>query len=395
MSCNEREVVETVYPAICCLGYNRKKSMKRLLESIGRAVIPYDNVTLIISIDQSDLSDDVEEVAKEFQWTHGRKIIKRYDKRLGVIEHTMRCGDLVNEYGAIIYLEDDIVVAPGFYIYTVEALKFYGNNSNVFGIGLYSQEWLPTYECRFVPAYCGSDTYGYNGDISWGQCWIRKQWNEFRAWFIKQNNNLKIDSSKIPLTVQRWGEQSWSRYLCVYLIESQKFYMVPYYSYTTCMSEGGMHTSSLSDKLQVKMSEKINETGFSFLPFDKCVKYDAYYDRMDKFVPSICGIPISEICIDLVGAKHNWGSFNYLLSTKKLKYKKIEEFSISLYPVEMNLIQNNIGTGIYLYQIDKGEVKYDRKMKGCIIDRAYHEIGKYSFKTLVGVLYKKIISRIK
>ena len=99
-----------IVPAICCIGYNRPESMRRLLNSVGKGVYDDVNIPLIISIDESDKSDNVEAVAREFEWKYGKKIIKRYPQRLGLKEHCMRCGDSSVEYGALIFLEDDVVV---------------------------------------------------------------------------------------------------------------------------------------------------------------------------------------------------------------------------------------------------------------------------------------------
>lgn len=394
MNCASDLVEKEIYPAICCLGYNRKDSMKRLLDSIDKAIIPYDNISLIVSIDQSDLSDEVERVARDFKWTHGEMIIKRYDKRLGVIEHTMRCGDLVNEYDAIIYLEDDIVVAPGFYVYTVEAIKYYGENPDVFGIGLYSQEWLPTYESKFIPSYSGGDAYGYNGDVSWGQCWLKRPWNDFRKWF-NNRKQLSFDTAKIPKGVQKWGEQSWSKYLSVYLIENKKFYMVPYYSYTTCFSESGVHTGISSNIMQVKLSEKTCEMDFSFLPVGRCVKYDSWFDRMDKFVDFISNIPIEDICIDLVGAKHNWDSYEYILTVKKLDYEIIAEYGINLRPIEMNIILNNRGKGITLYKVGNQRTVWNEDTRYIAFEKVFNDTDGYSIRTILKILKRKIFNKLR
>ena len=80
-------------PAIVAVGYNRPDGMKRLLESIGRAKYNVSNVPLIISIDESNRSDEVEQVAKNFQWNYGPKEIRRFPERQGLRKHIVQCGD--------------------------------------------------------------------------------------------------------------------------------------------------------------------------------------------------------------------------------------------------------------------------------------------------------------
>ena len=43
-----------IKPAIVAIGYNRPKLMKRLLDSVGKAYYEEDDISLIISIDESE-----------------------------------------------------------------------------------------------------------------------------------------------------------------------------------------------------------------------------------------------------------------------------------------------------------------------------------------------------
>ena len=166
--------------------------------SIGNAVYPYDDIDLIISIDECNYSNDVEVVARNFQWHHGSKIIKRYKERLGVRKHTLTVGDFSYEYGAVIYLEDDIVVSPGFYIYTCEALKKYKDCEAVLGIALYNQKWLGAAQTEFIPAFSGSDVYMFGGDVSWGQCWLKDSWMRFHKWYDEHVDNFPRYNPRVP-----------------------------------------------------------------------------------------------------------------------------------------------------------------------------------------------------
>ena len=70
-----------IKPAIVAVGYNRPEGIRRLLESIGRAKYECDNIPLIVSIDESNKSDEVEKVAQDFTWAYGTKEIRRYPER--------------------------------------------------------------------------------------------------------------------------------------------------------------------------------------------------------------------------------------------------------------------------------------------------------------------------
>ena len=93
-----------IKPAIVAVGYNRADGMKRLLDSIGRAKFDVSDVPLIVSIDESNRSDEVEQVAREFKWEHGSLEIRRFPERQGLRKHIVQCGDYSEKYGGVIIL---------------------------------------------------------------------------------------------------------------------------------------------------------------------------------------------------------------------------------------------------------------------------------------------------
>src|SRR5687768_8098504 len=101
-------------PAIVITAYNRPEGLSRLLKSVADASYDSNNVTLVISIDKSD-SNKVYELADSFEWKYGQKKVIKHNEHLGLKEHILRCGDLTDQYGSIILLEDDLIVSPWFY----------------------------------------------------------------------------------------------------------------------------------------------------------------------------------------------------------------------------------------------------------------------------------------
>lgn len=101
--------------AIVTVAYNRVKSLSRLLNSLLCADI--DNAPLIISIDKSN-TNEVERYANDFIWPYGEKKKKviTHKENLGLRKHILSIGQLLDYYDAVIVLEDDIIVAPGFFI---------------------------------------------------------------------------------------------------------------------------------------------------------------------------------------------------------------------------------------------------------------------------------------
>ena len=121
--------------AIVVVAYNRVTSLNRLLNSLLQADV--EDAPLIISIDKSN-TDTVERFANNFIWPFGEKKVITHDKNLGLRTHILSVGDWLDMYDAIIVLEDDIVVTPGFYRYAVSAYSYYHKDKNIAGISLYN-----------------------------------------------------------------------------------------------------------------------------------------------------------------------------------------------------------------------------------------------------------------
>ncbi len=324
--------------AICCIGYNRPASMKRLLDSVGKAYYDDENIPLIVSIDESDQSDEVEAAARAFEWKYGEKSIRRYPQRQGLKQHCLMCGDLSMEYGAVILLEDDVVVAPGYYRYSKAAVDYYRDDDRVLGISLYAQKWVSDMERDFIPAHKGFDTFFLQRDVSHGQCWIGDQWSRFKAWYAEHENSIPPYDKRVPPCVYQWKKKdSWSKYISFFMVEQGMYYVCPYHSFATNLSEAGVHAEKATDKCQVPLSSGVS-TQFNFGAFEETAVYDAIFERQDRFVDSICGIPISEICIDLNGMKYDWSSFRYIITSQRLPYEAMCSFGANMEQIEHKVI---------------------------------------------------------
>ncbi len=372
--------------------------MKRLLESIGQAVYEDNEIKLVISIDESSESDQVEAVAKRFEWKYGQKEIIRYPKRLGLKEHCLRCGDLAVKYGAVIFLEDDVVVAPGFYLYTKAAVSKYKDCNKVFGISLYYENWLAEMCLDFKPSHNGYDTFFALREVSHGQCWMANGWSMFRDWLAKHPNTREMYNREVEPCVYKWNpDTSWSRSVCFFLAEIQMYYVMPYHSYATNMSEVGTHASFTTDICQTALSESTQNT-FKFGDFEESIVYDTYAERRDKFINSINGIEIERICLDLNGNKYDWEGFDYLLTTKRLSYKLVRTFGLNMEPIENNIRYSVPGTGISLYKIPK-DYKTNKSVASIVQydipkQRLEHIYNKVPFRYLSYIIRNKFRNRL-
>lgn len=288
-------------PAIVIVTYNRPASLNRLLSFLSRAVFDSPDISLVISIDYqaSILHDEVVKIANDFDWKYGFKKIIEHRNNLGLKAHVLLCGDLSEEYGAVIVLEDDIVVSPYFYNYALQTLRVYNNDTNIAGISLYGNEWSQVADRSFSPAQNGSDVYFFQNAQSWGQVWSYNMWREFKEWYLT-HKDFEIDKN-IPDNVRNWSVKSWLKYHIWYCVQKNKYFVYPYVSLSTNYSDLGEHLKGDSTYFQVPvlMGKRAQYCMPEFN--ESSVKYDVYYERQE--LGPFLGIADDDLCVDLYGKK--------------------------------------------------------------------------------------------
>lgn len=350
-----------IKPVIVAVGYNRPHCMKRLLESIGRAEYKTKDITLVVSIDESAKSDDVEKVAQEFVWQYGEKIIRRFPQRQGLKSHIIQCGDLSEKYGAVIILEDDLYVSPGFYSYVCQAQEHYADNEKIAGVSLYSNALNVFSQDRFVPVKNQYDTYLGQYIITWGQCWTEKQWNRYKTWFLENDEKLPDRNDKMPLEILSWT-RSWGKYFISYMVENDLYYVMPYTALSTNFSEQGEHNPNKGYETAYQVSLLQHAMEYRFPAFEDAVKYDSFFERIynEEIMPGISG---KDVCFDLYGMRVTPLGKKYLLSCKKYNFPIVKTYGLRMRPQEENVIAGIEGNGIYLYKVNGDETLYSGKRR--------------------------------
>lgn len=350
-----------IKPAIVAVGYNRPYCMERLLSSIGKAKYELADITMIISIDDSNNSDAVEQVAKDFEWKYGDKIIRRFHERQGLKKHIIACGDLSEEYECVIILEDDLFVAPDFYNYVCDAQSYYKSDTRIVGVALYSYGLNQFNQNRFIPVRNQYDNYLGQFSVTWGQSWRAEQWIKFKEWFLKNDDALSTRNDKMPLEILRW-KRSWGKYFISYMVEHDLYYVVPYTALSTNFSEQGEHYEKIGYETAYQVSLMSEQMEYRFAPFDKAIKYDSFYERIyDGDV--LPGISAKDICFDLYGVRVYPLGKQYLLTCKKYDFPRIKTFGLRMRPHEQNVFNNIKGDGINLYRIHGDERLYHGKRR--------------------------------
>lgn len=381
----------SVLPAIVAIGYNRPDALRRLLMSIGRAdYTGLQNVPLVISLDKSENQSEVIAVAEAFDWPHGDKRIRQFDTRQGLRAHVLCCGDLAEEYGAVILLEDDLLVSRAFYRYAVDALAYYGDAPELAGFALYSHAWNGYADVQFIAQKNAFDTYLGQFSITWGQCWSAAQWRRFRQWYDVHPKLPSALAPRVPTDVTRWPDTSWGKYFVYFIVENNLYYVVPYVSLSTNCEEAGQHAEGGSDAHQVMLLSDCPH--WRFAPVNEAVAYDIFFERIGLPLPPASGVSITDVLVDLNDQKRDAADRRYLLTTARYDLPIVRSFGLRMRPIESNVTYDIAGDDIRLY--DTKDVDQLKRLSGCEQRRMRYETYRLGWRRLLRHALNDMFTRI-
>lgn len=358
--------------AIVAVGYNRIDSMRRLFMSLSVAKYPNNDIPLYISIDASG-DEELYYYVRNFEWNHGDKYVNIQQERLGLRKHIIQCGDLTKYFKAVIILEDDIFVSEYFYDYVLKVVAYYYDDCRIGGFSLYQNNMKGLLPVYFLQD--GSDTYLKQSPASWGECWTEQQWNCFKEWYEKFDD-ARFSLIDMPEYIKKW-KKAWSKYFMAYLIETNRFFVFPQLSHTTCFGDAGEHSSMRSTYGQANLL--CGKRDYCFRPFDDMVRYDLF--GVNENIYSWIGIDKTEIVVDLYALNDRLGKRRYLLSPAKLPYPVLRSFSLELFPIELNVKYNIQGNGLYLY--DTGCKSLQNNQFNLPLKLAYYYLKGFDIRLLV------------
>lgn len=166
--------------------YNRPWHTQQTIEALQRNELA-DESELIIYSDGPRDDKARESVRRVREYV---KTINNGFKKITIIERDRNWGladsiidgvtEVVNEYGRVIVLEDDLVTSPFFLRYMNEALEFYRDNSSIMSISGYT---LPPRYMKFPQNYY-YDIYLNYRNSSWGWATWADRW-ELVDWDVQ------------------------------------------------------------------------------------------------------------------------------------------------------------------------------------------------------------------
>lgn len=375
--------IDLQHHAVVVVGFNRLLSITRLLKSLSIAY--YDEeVALVISIDKSD-DQDVYSFVDNFQWKHGNKYVIIQEKRRGLKEHIYRCGDLSKFFKSVTILEDDISVSPYFFSYVKNAVEVYGDDENVAGISLYKNEFngfnsLPLYFLNN-----GYDVFAYQSTSTWGETFTYSMWNKFRTWLSDWDEDFsKVDTY---CAIKSWNK-AWSKYYEAYIILTNKYFIYPYLSVSTNNNDAGTHVKTLDINNSYQVEMLYGSRVYQMPKFDMLLRYDTY--AQFEGLKDICGM--NDIAIDLYGNRENIVQ-RYLLSIRHLNFKIIKHYGIRLRPIELNVLLDIPGNGIYLY--DTQNIEHNHFVERTQTLQEDYYLRDFAPRLLLSKTKRNIIRHIK
>ena len=332
-------------PTIVIVAFNRKESLARLLDSLEAAHYPQGDIELVVSIDHSDCQHEILALAQTFPWSHGKKSIVTRKQPLGLREHILLCGDLSQEYGSVIVLEDDLYVSPFFYTYCQRAQSFVSDESRIAGVSLYNHLYNETAKVGFQPRDDGFDNYYLQLPSSWGQAWTDTQWRKFRSWYEHEKDLPISDEDNVPTDIANWPQSSWKKYFAKYMVANDLYFIFPRYSLSTNFMEPGTHNTRTFHHLQVPLQQSDRKPSFSRLSDSRAV-YDAYCE-LKAGVLCLGTKELApygdDLTVDLYGVKPISKLRTKYILTSKVVDQPIQRWGRNLKPHEQNILGSIAG----------------------------------------------------
>lgn len=159
---------------ILLFAYNRPRHLQHTVEALAHNPLAQESELFVFS-DEARTEDDREDVELVRSYIHtieGFKTVHRIerDRNYGLAANIIDgVTDIVNRYGRVIVLEDDLVTAPGFLQFMNDALDTYADEPRVGHIQAYDFTQNPRLPETFLIKFTGS----------WGWATWQRAWQHF------------------------------------------------------------------------------------------------------------------------------------------------------------------------------------------------------------------------
>lgn len=246
--------------------YNRAELTEKMLEAINRNELAEDTEVYIFSDGAKNIED--EQKVKEV-----RKVINLFKcdnnfREVHIIEAEVNKGlansiisgvtKVINAYGKVIVLEDDLITATNFLKFMNECLEFYKDNPKIWSVAgtTYYLPSLENYPHDVYTCYRG-ESCGWG---SWLDRWKRIDWNvaDYEEFMNDRRRRKKFcrGGQDMVTSLRRQMEgktDSWAIRWCYQQYKEDMLTILPVKSLTTNIGWGGSGTHSDIDRFHTKI----------------------------------------------------------------------------------------------------------------------------------------------
>jgi len=188
--------------------YNRPFHTQRTLDYLQKNKLA-DQSTLYIYCDgaKDNANEDttqkisqVRRIIKDKHWCKEVHIIESEQNKGLALSIRIGVSEVIEKYGRVIVMEDDLITSPAFLTYMNKALDYYIDKKSVFSIGGYN---MPSTIMQ-IPEDYEYDVYVCLRNESWGWATWEDRWNQI-DWEVKQYESM-LKNKELQEAFNRGGD---------------------------------------------------------------------------------------------------------------------------------------------------------------------------------------------
>ncbi len=277
---------------IVFFAYNRPYHTRQVLESLHRNKYADESV-LYIYVDgpAPDASEEtlaaiaaVKKIVHEKKWCL-EVIIIEAELNKGLVSSTIEgVTKMVNEFGKVIVMEDDVLVSPGFLRYMNDALDFYENNPKVMHISAFARPDIAVADVK-------ESTYFFYHTTTWGWGTWKRAWDKFTpdAMAVREAVKKKGNINKLNMdgtfeffwglyAVAKSGMNSWNTIWHSIVFLNDGLVLYPKKSLASNIGHDGSGTNCATDERFVIQDEALaTEIPVTTIPLEEHAAVRKHY----------------------------------------------------------------------------------------------------------------------
>lgn len=333
-------------PAVVVNTFDRPESLSRLLRSLEVVDAPA-GTELVISIDGGgDERAATVRLAQSFRWPHGpSKVMERDD--LGLAAHFRACGDLVEELGPLVMLEDDLVVGPHALRYAGAALRHVQHDERIAGVCLSLPRFDGFRHLPFEPLLDGSA--GVYAKLPWfhGMAWTPGQWRSHRG-------GENAPAVALPNAFDQLDGDEWFGDAVRSLISSDRWYLLARKAHAVNFGDVGVHFEAATNVFQRPLAGgRWTSPVFLDLDDEAVTPYDEYLEPDPRWLAGrIPALERLDVTFDLRAVRAPADIATDWVVTSRPSRRAVKQWGASMHPLEQNLLSDVAGECLSLCRVE-------------------------------------------